>query len=99
MGILDRLFGGKGSSASEGGDVDSAVTTLLGMYQDPEVKADGGLPITGRHAEEVRTIGRKVHKAGGKASMETVRDRFRDELPWAASNLEAIWASLPEWRG
>ena len=98
MGILDRLFGGRGGTTDGSGDVKGAVSTLVGMYQDPEVKADGGISITGRHAEEIRAIGRNVHKAGGKPSMEAVRDRVREQVPWAASNLEAIWASLPEWR-
>lgn len=94
MGILDRLFGGK----RDGADVESAVETLVTMYQDPEAKADGGFSITGRQAEEVRALGRNVHKGGGKARMVEVRDGVRDRVPYAASNLESIWASLPQWR-
>ena len=50
MGILDRLFGGRSGTTDGSGDVEGAVSTLVGMYQDPEVKADGGISITGRHA-------------------------------------------------
>lgn len=99
MGILDRLFGGRGGGTSSGADVETTVSTLIGMYDDPEVKSDGGLSVTGRHANEVRALGRELHKAGGKPQMEAARDALRDRLPWAGSNLEAIWASLPEWRG
>jgi hypothetical protein len=98
MGILDRLFGRREQGGSGTADADDAVATLVSMYEDPEVKAEGGLSITGRHAEEIRALGRSLHKAGGRAQMVAARDALRDRLPWAASNLEAIWASLPEWR-
>jgi hypothetical protein len=98
MGLLDKLFGGKGG-ASSGTDVESAVSTLAAMYADPEVKSEGGLSITGREANEVRDLGRKVHKAGGKEAMVAVRDGLRQQHSWAVANLEAIWASLPEWQG
>ena len=62
-----------------------------------EAKADGGLSITGPRAGEVREIGRKLHKSGGKPAMEAARNRLREQYPWAAANLEAIWSSLPEW--
>ena len=97
MGILDRLFGGK-KAGSSGADVESAVATLLSMYDDPEVKSEGGISITGRHADEIRAIGRDLYKAGGKAQMEAARDALRERAPWATSNLENIWSSLPEWR-
>ena len=98
MGILDRLFGGK-SGAASGGDVEGALTTLMTLYDQPDVKAEGGLSITSRQANEVRELGRSLHKAGGRAQMEAARDALRERLPWSVKNLEAIWASLPEWRG
>ena len=99
MGLLERLFGGKRDGAgADGADVESAVATLVTMYEDPEAKADGGFSITGRQAEEVRALGRNIHKAGGKARMVEVHHGVRDRLPYAASNLDAIWASLPQWK-
>lgn len=97
MGFLDKLFGGK--RADEGADVESAVRTLAEMYSDPEARAEGGISITGRKAEEIRALGRKLYKAGGKQRMEEVRDALRAQHPWAVANLENIWSSLPEWRG
>jgi hypothetical protein len=100
MGILDKLFGGRGGErASEGLDVESAVGTLAVLYDEPEARADGGLPIQSRQADEVRALGRRLHKAGGKDRMLAVRDALRQRHSWAVANLEAIWASLPEWRG
>jgi hypothetical protein len=96
MGLLDRLFGGKGGGG--GVSVDVGVSELAALYDDPEVKAEGGISMSAPRAEEVRAIGRKLHKAGGKASMESARDRLRERYSWAGANLEAIWASLPEWR-
>jgi hypothetical protein len=95
MGLLDKLFGGKGGG---GVSVEDGVSELAALYDDPEVKAEGGISMTAPRAEEVRAIGRKLHKAGGKASMEAARDRLRERYSWAGANLEAIWASLPEWR-
>ena len=98
MGLLDKLFGGKRGDRGDGLDVESAVNTLAVLYDDPEVKSEGGLSITGQRAEEVRNIGRRLHKAGGKERMQSARDSLRQRFPWAGANLEAIWASLPEWR-
>ena len=94
MGLLDKLFGGKGGGVS----VEDGVSELAALYDDPEVKAEGGISISSRRADEIREIGRKLHKGGGKASMEAARDRLRERYSWAGANLEAIWASLPEWR-
>ena len=100
MGILDRLFGGnRGAAGGSGASVDDALETLMTLYDPPDVKAEGGLSITSRQANEVRDVGRRLHKAGGKAQMEAARDALRERLPWAGKNLEAIWASLPEWKG
>jgi hypothetical protein len=99
MGLLDKLFGGSKGGKADGVDVESGVAKLIELYDLPDVKAEGGLSITGPHAQEVRAVGRNLHKAGGKESMVAARDGLRDRLPWAASNLEAIWASLPQWRG
>jgi hypothetical protein len=96
MGLLDKLFGGKGGGA--GVSVEDGVSELAALYDDPEVKAEGGISISAPRAGEVRAIGRKLYKAGGKASMEAARDRLRERYSWAGANLEAIWASLPEWR-
>ena len=96
MGLLDKLFGGKGGGSAM--SVEDGVRELSALYDDPEAKAEGGISITGPRASEAREIGRKLHKGGGKASMEAARDAIRDRLPWAGNNLEAIWASLSEWR-
>jgi len=97
MGILDRLFGGKGGAAA-GGDVESALETMITLYDQPDVKAESGVSITSRQATELRELGRNLHKAGGKARMEEARDALRERLPWSVKNLEAIWASLPQWK-
>ncbi len=97
MGILDKLFGG-GKGGGAGIDVQTGVEEICALYDDPEAKSEGGLSITGRQANEIRGIGRRLHKGGGKASMESVRDSVREQVPWAAKNLEAIWADLPEWK-
>ena len=96
MGFLDKLFGG--GKGGGGLSVEDGIRELGAMYDDPEAKADGGLSITGRGANEVREIGRKLHKSGGKASMEAARDGVRAKYPWAGSNVESIWSSLPEWK-
>lgn len=99
MGILDRLFGGRGGGGSTGGgDVDGTIASLVTLYDQPDVQVDGGLPLQSRQAEEVRALGRTLAKSGGKPQLEAARDGLRDRVPWAAQNLEAIWASLPEWR-
>jgi hypothetical protein len=71
---------------------------LDALYDDPEVISERGLALTGPRANEVRDIGRRLHKSGGKASMVAARDALRARHAWAIANLEAIWASLPEWR-
>lgn len=96
MGFLSKLFGG--SDGASGLDVDSAVTTLSSLYDDPEVVSERGIAINGRRAEEVRAVGRQLHKSGGKERMLAVRDRFREKHNWAGANLETIWSSIPEWR-
>src|SRR6266852_8396852 len=96
MSFLSRLFGGAGASGVL--DVESAVTTLSVLYDDPEVVSERGIAISGRRAEEVRAVGRQLHKAGGKERMLAARDRFREQHGWASANLETIWASLPEWQ-
>ena len=99
MGFLNRLFGrGRGAAASGELDVDAAVGALAALYEDPEVRSERGISLTGPRAGEVRAIGRRLHKAGGKARMLEVRDRFRERHGWAGANLEAIWASMPEWQ-
>ena len=74
------------------------MTELSALYDDPEVVSERGISLTGRRAEEVRAVGRRLHKAGGKQQMVVARDRFREQHNWAGANLEAIWASMPEWR-
>jgi hypothetical protein len=97
MGLLDKLFGGKSGGA--GMSVEDGVRELNALYDDPEVKAEGGISITGPRAKEVRAIGQRLHKAGGKAQMEAAREGVRAQHSWAASNLENIWSSMPEWKG
>ena len=53
------------------------------LYDVPDVKAEGGISPTSPQAGEIRGIGRKLHKAGGKARMEEVRDSLRARVPWA----------------
>ena len=97
MGFLSKLFGGgKGSS-----DIDPqiAVDQLVTLYDVPDVKSEGGISPTSPQAGEVRSIGRKLHKAGGKAYMEQARDGLLARVPWANRNLEVIWGGMKEWQG
>jgi hypothetical protein len=99
MGFLDKLFGkAQGGGSSDGLAVEAAVSTLAALYDDPEVKSERGLSLTGPRAGEARAVGKRLHKAGGKESMLAARDALRTQHGWAVANLEAIWASLPEWR-
>ena len=99
MSFLSKLFGGRDNAGTSGGlDVEGAVSTLATLYDDPEVVSERGISITGRRADEVRAVGRRLHKAGGKQAMMAARDRFREQYSWAGANLEAIWASMSEWR-
>lgn len=97
--MLDKLFGRPQNSASaESAAVADGVAALAALYDDPEVKSERGLSLTGPRAEEVRNVGRRLVKSGGKANLVAARDALRDQHSWAIANLEAIWASLPEWR-
>jgi hypothetical protein len=99
MSFFDKLFGRTHETAkSDSTAVASAVTSLAVLYDDPEVKSERGLSLTGPRAEEVRGVGRHLYKSGGKLSLLAARDGLRDRHSWAIANLEAIWASLPEWR-
>ena len=99
MGFLNKLFGGRaGTGASTENDVSNAVAILAALYDDPEVRSERGLSVTGPRANEVREVGRRLYKTGGKQSMEAARDSLRVSHNWAVTNLEAIWASMPEWR-
>ena len=98
MGLLDKLFAkDKSSGESPQVEIDGAVSTLTTLYDDPEVRSERGISLTGPRANEVRAVGRRLHKGGGKERMELVRDRFREHHGWAAANLERIWSSMPEW--
>jgi hypothetical protein len=98
VGLLDKLFGGGKSSAADA-DPQTAVNQLVTLYDVPDVKADGGISPTSPQATEVRNIGKRLHKAGGKARMEEVRDGLRGRVPWAVTNLETIWGGTKEWQG
>lgn len=98
MGFLDKLFGG-GKSASADGDPQAALDQLVTLYDVPDVKSEGGISPTSPQATEIRNVGKRLHKAGGKARMEEVRDQFRGRLPWAGQNLETIWGGMKEWQG
>jgi hypothetical protein len=99
MGFLGKLFGrAQGAENADGGVVEGAVRSLAALYDDPEVKSERGLALLGPRADEVRGLGRRLHKSGGKVSMLAARDALREQHGWAVTNLEAIWASLPEWR-
>ena len=97
MGFLDKLFGGGKSGAAM--STEEAISEICAHYDDPEAKADGGVSVTGRQASAIREIGKRVHKGGGKAQMEQVRDGVRARVPWAAQNLETIWSGTKEWQG
>jgi hypothetical protein len=94
---LDKLFGG-GKNAAAGGDAETALHELVTLYDVPDVKVDGGISPTSPQATEIRNIGKRLHKAGGKARMVEVRDGLRDRVPWAAQNLETIWGGTKEWQ-
>ena len=96
MGFLGKLFGG-GKGSSSDGDPQAALNQLVTLYDVPDVKADGGISPTSPQATEVRNIGKKLHKAGGKALMEQVRNDMRGRVPWAVQNLETIWGGTKEW--
>ena len=99
MSWLDKLLGRTPPAATtDSSAVADAVESLSVLYDDPEVKSERGLSLTGPRAEEVRGVGRRLFKSGGRTSMVAARDALRDRHSWAAANLEAIWASLPEWR-
>ena len=99
MSFLGKLFGKTERAAgSDGAALEDAVSSLATLYDDPEVKSERGLSLMGPRANEVRSVGRRLHKTGGKASMLAARDALRERHGWAVGNLEAIWASLPEWR-
>jgi hypothetical protein len=99
MSFLNKLFGkAHDSGNSDALTVEGAVSTLAALYDDPEVKSERGLSLTGPRAGEVRGVGRRLHKNGGKGSMLAARDALRERHGWAVANLEAIWASMPEWR-
>jgi hypothetical protein len=99
MSLLDKLFGRAPADADAGGQaLAGAVSSLAALYDDPEVKSERGLSLTGPRANEARDVGRRLHKSGGKPSMLAARDALRERHGWAVANLEAIWASLPEWR-
>ena len=96
MGFLDKLFGGGKGNATM--TAQEAVDEMLVLYDNPDVKSEGGISVTSRQATEIRDIGRRLHKSGGKPSMEEARDALRARLPWATQNLEAIWAGTKEWQ-
>ena len=99
MGLFDKLFGrAQAAATSDNSAIASAVDSLAALYDDPEVRSERGLSLTSPRAEEVRAVGRRLFKSGGQASMVAARDALRDRHSWAIANLEAIWASLPEWR-
>ena len=98
MGFLSKIFGG-GKGSSSDGDPQAALQQLVTLYDVPDVKAEGGISPTSPQATEVRGIGRKLHKAGGKPRMEEVRDGLRERVPWATQNLETIWGGMKEWNG
>jgi hypothetical protein len=99
MGFLDKVFGrSTGAGNADGLAVEAGVSSLTALYDDPEVKSERGISLTGPRASEVRVIGKRLHKSGGKANMLSARDALRTNHGWAVANLEAIWASMPEWR-
>jgi hypothetical protein len=97
MGFLSKLFGGGGGSADA--DPEEALNELVTLYDVPDVKSEGGISPTSPQATEIRNVGKRLHKAGGKARMEEVRDGLRERVPWATQNLETIWGGMKEWQG
>jgi hypothetical protein len=98
VGFLDKLFGGGKGNATDG-DPATAVSQLVTLYDVPDVKVDGGISPTSPQATEIRNIGKRLHKAGGKARMEEAREGLRGRVPWAIQNLETIWGGTKEWQG
>ena len=99
MSFLGKLFGkAPPEGTADAPALDAGVSALVALYDDPEVKSERGLSLTGPQAGEARAVGKRLHKSGGKVSMVAARDALRERHGWAAANLEAIWASLPEWR-
>lgn len=98
MGFLGKLFGG-GKGSSTDGDPQAALDQLVALYDVPDVKAEGGISPTSPQATEIRNVGKRLHKAGGKPRMEEVRDSMRGRVPWAVQNLETIWGGMKEWNG
>jgi hypothetical protein len=67
MNFLNKLFGkGNTGEKSAEADVEAAVATLSALYNDPEVISERGISITGSRANEVRSVGRRLHQIGGK---------------------------------
>ena len=57
MSFLNRIFGKtQPTGESEGAGLEGAVSSLAALYDDPEVKSERGLSLTGPRAEEVRGI-------------------------------------------
>ena len=99
MSFLNKLFGKRaGGEPSGERDIDGVMAELSALYDDPEVTSERGISITGARANEVRAVGRRLHQIGGKESMLRARDRLREQYSWAGTNLERIWASMPEWQ-
>ncbi|MBV9546595.1 MAG: hypothetical protein JOY61_19670, partial [Chloroflexi bacterium] len=47
MSFLNKLFGKRGGEAASAREIDSAVKALSDLYDDPEVRSDRGIAITG----------------------------------------------------
>ena len=70
MSFLGKLFGkAPAEGNADAPALDTAVSELVALYDDPEVKSERGLSLTGPRAGEARAVGKRLHKSGGKVSM------------------------------
>ena len=92
MSWLNRLFG-RSPDAARSNElvVEGTVSSLAALYDDPEVKSERGLSVTGPRAEEVRDLGRRLFKSGGKASMLAARDALRERHGAHCSRMHGSW--------
>ena len=66
MGFLSKFFGASGSTS--GLDVETAVTTLSALYDDPEVVSERGIAINGRVPRRCAPWDDNCTKVGAKSA-------------------------------
>jgi hypothetical protein len=97
---LERIGGPEGERApTQQYAFDEAVDMLLEIYrQHPEGFVRGE---RGAAEQEIRRIGRMLHKQGGIALMRTAHAKFARQcgIYGAARNLEFMWDGVGDWLG